>query len=113
MPDPTDEAPTFRLAVTIDDPNLVEWLEEIPEDHLAARVQDTLSAGHFVLNLVQAAAGEEQMSRYFRPVTDQMERLESTLEEIMGRAKVSQQIGKLDRAIRGLILCGQTAQPGI
>jgi hypothetical protein len=89
------DAPSFKLAATITDPNLVAWLEEIPEEHLGARVQDTLRAGHFVLNLVQAAAGEEQMSRYFRPVTDQMERLEDTLEEIMGRARASQQIGKI------------------
>jgi hypothetical protein len=89
------DAPSFKLKVEITDPSLVEWLEEIPEEHLGARVQDTLRAGHFVLNLVQAAAGEEQMSRYFRPVTDQMERLEGTLEDIMGRARVSQQIGKL------------------
>jgi hypothetical protein len=89
------DVPSFKLRVEITDPNLVAWLEEIPEEHLGARVQDTLRAGHFVLNLVQAAAGEEQMSRYFRPVTDQMERLEGTLEDIMGRARVSQQIGKL------------------
>jgi len=89
------DAPSFKLRVEITDPNLVAWLEEIPEEHLGARVQDTLRAGHFVLNLVQAAAGEEQMSRYFRPVTDQMERLEETLEDIMGRARASQQIGKL------------------
>jgi len=95
MPDSDPDLPSFKLTVEITDQNLVEWLEEIPEDHLAARVQDTLVAGHFVLNLVQAAAGEEQMSRYFRTVTDQMERLEGTLDEIMGRAKVSQQIGKL------------------
>lgn len=95
MTESNEEAPSFQLAVEITDRNLVEWLEEIPEDHLDARVQDTLRAGHFVLNLVQAAAGEEQMSRYFRPVTNQMERLEGTLDDIMGRAKVSQQIGKL------------------
>jgi len=89
------DAPSFKLRVEITDPNLVEWLEEIPEDHLSARVQDTLRAGHFVLNLVQAAAGEEQMSRYFRPVTDRMERLGETLDDIMGRARASQQIGKL------------------
>ena len=92
---PDTDVPSFKLKVEITDPNLVAWLEEIPEEHLDARVQDTLRAGHFVLNLVQAAAGEEQMSRYFRPVTDQMERLEDTLEDIMGRARVSQQIGKL------------------
>jgi hypothetical protein len=89
------DAPSFKLAATITDPNLVSWLEEIPEEHLSARVEDTLRAGHFVLNLVQAAAGEEQMSRYFRPVTDQMEGLKGILDEIMGRASASQQIGKL------------------
>jgi hypothetical protein len=89
------DALSFKLAVEITDPNLVEWLTEIPEEHLGARVQDTLRAGHFVLNLVQAAAGEEQMSRYFRPVTDQMLGLKGILDEIMGRASASQQIGKL------------------
>jgi len=93
------DAPSFKLRVEITDPSLVAWLEEIPEEHLGARVQDTLRAGHFVLNLVQAAAGEEQMSRYFRPVTDQMERLEETLEDIMGRARASQQIGKLGERV--------------
>ena len=95
MPESDSDAPSFALSVTVTDPTLVEWLEEIPDEHLDARVQDTLRAGHFVLNLVQAAAGEEQMSRYFRPVTDQMGRLEDTLAEIMGRAQASQRIGKL------------------
>ena len=92
---PDTDAPSFKLRVEITDPNLVAWLEEIPEEHLSARVQDTLRAGHFVLNLVQAAAGEEQMSRYFRPVTEQMVGLKGILDEIMGRARASQQIGKL------------------
>ncbi len=95
MADNDEAAQSFHLDVEISDPALVEWLDEIPEDQIQARVEDTLRAGHFVLNLVQAAAGEEQMARYFQPVTSQMTRLEETLDDIMGRARVSQQIGKL------------------
>ena len=73
MTDTASEADIFRLDIEISDQNLVEWLRELPEDQLASRVEDTLRAGHLVLNLVQAAAGEDQMARYFRPVTDRME----------------------------------------
>jgi hypothetical protein len=95
MPDNDASEPTFHLDLDISDPTLVEWLEELPDDQVQPRVEDTLRAGHFVLNLVQAAAGEEQMARYFQPVTSQMTRLEETLDDIMGRAKASQRIGKL------------------
>ena len=95
MPENEEAAPTFHLDLEITDPTLVEWLEELADDQVQPRVEDTLRAGHFVLNLVQAAAGEEQMARYFRPVTEKMGRLEDTLEDIMGRARASQRIGKL------------------
>lgn len=99
MPDPGNGIDAFHLEIDITDEALVEWLEELPDDQVAARVEDTLRAGHFVLNLVQAAAGEEQMARYFRPVTDQMGRLEGTLEEIMRRAQKSQRLGEIGQNI--------------
>jgi hypothetical protein len=95
MTDTASEADIFRLDIEISDQNLVEWLRELPEDQLASRVEDTLRAGHLVLNLVQAAAGEDQMARYFRPVTDRMEDLKDTLDDIMVRAQKSQRLGEI------------------
>ena len=99
MPDDDASEPTFHLDLDISDPALVEWLEELPDDQVQARVEDTLRAGHFVLNLVQAAAGEEQMARYFRPVTDRMDVLRQTLDDFILRAQKSQRLGEMGEEI--------------
>jgi hypothetical protein len=99
MPDDDAPEPTFHLELDITEPTLVEWLEELPDDQVQPRVEDTLRAGHFVLNLVQAAAGEEQMSRYFRPVTDRMETLKQTLDDFIFRAQKSQRLGEMGEEI--------------
>ncbi len=99
MTDPDADSESFHIDVEITDEALVEWLRELPDDQLAARVEDTLRAGHIVLNLVQAAAGEEQMARYFRPVTERMDDLKDTLDEIMERAQKSQRLGEIGEEI--------------
>jgi hypothetical protein len=99
MTDPGAAAESFHLEVEITDEALAEWLRELPDDQLAARVEDTLRAGHLVLNLVQAAAGEDQMARYFRPVTERMDDLKGTLDEIMERAQKSQRLGEIGEEI--------------
>jgi hypothetical protein len=99
MTDPDAGTEFFHIDVEITDEALVEWLRELPDDQLAARVEDTLRAGHIVLNLVQAAAGEEQMARYFRPVTERMDDLKDTLDEIMERAQKSQRLGEIGEEI--------------
>ena len=95
MTDPDAATESFNLDIEITDEALTEWLRELPDDQLAARVEDTLRAGHLVLNLVQAAAGEDQMARYFRPVTERMDDLKGTLDEIMERAQKSQRLGEI------------------
>ncbi len=99
MTDLDAAAESFHLDIEITDEALAEWLREIPGDQLAARVEDTLRAGHLVLNLVQAAAGEDQMARYFRPVTERMDDLKGTLDEIMERAQKSQRLGEIGEEI--------------
>jgi len=94
-----EEIREFDLSVTIDDEELVEWLEELDDENLAEQVQSTLRAGHFMLNLVQAAAGEEQMEKFFRPVTEQMEDLQETLETIIRSSQKSQRIGEIGEEI--------------
>ena len=99
MTDSDAAAESFHLDIEITDEALAEWLRELPDDQLAARVEDTLRAGHLVLNLVQAAAGEDQMARYFRPVTERMDDLKGTLDEIMERAQKSQRLGEIGEEI--------------
>ena len=99
MTDPDTAIESFHLDLEITDEALVEWLRELPDEQLAARVEDTLRAGHLVLNLVQAAAGEDQMARYFRPVTERMDDLKGTLDEIMERAQKSQRLGEIGEEI--------------
>ena len=99
MTDPDAGTESFHLDIEITDEALTDWLRELPDDQLAARVEDTLRAGHLVLNLVQAAAGEDQMARYFRPVTERMDDLKGTLDEIMERAQKSQRLGEIGEEI--------------
>ncbi len=89
----------FDLALRVTDPELVEWLEGLPEEEAPRRAEEAMRAGHFVLNLVQAAAGEEQMARYFRPVTDRMDELTTLLSELMTRAQKSQRLGELGETL--------------
>ncbi len=93
------EKDTFDLSVQISNPELVEWLGQLPEEDFSNKVEGALLAGNFVLNLVQATTGEEQMGRFFRPVTEKMNDLKDTLDSIIKRAHKSQRIGEIGEEI--------------
>jgi hypothetical protein len=95
----------FHLAVPITHAALVEWLSGLPEARRAAEVESTLIAGHLILNLVQAAAGEEQMARFFRPVVDKMDELQGRLTELIHSSQKSKRLGDIGEEI----VCKQLA----
>lgn len=87
------------LSVRLTRPELIEWYKSIPPEQSDAKIEGALAAGVFVLNLVQASAGEEQMSRFFRPVVDKMDELGDTLNRIIRGAQNSQRIGEIGEEI--------------
>jgi len=93
------ESTAFDLSVRLTHPELVAWLKEMPEDQITNKVEGTLLAGHFILNLVQASAGEEQMGRFFRPVVEKMDNLKETIERIIRGADKSQRLGEIGEEI--------------
>jgi len=94
-----DTRDQFELSIVVDRRELVEWLDGIPATQLKDKVQDTLHAGYVILNFVQAAAGEEQMNRFFRPVVNKMDVLQGTLDNIIQRSLKSQRIGEMGEEI--------------
>src|SRR5207253_11193846 len=76
-------------------PGLVEWLRAVRRDRLAEIVENTLAAGHVVLALLQASAGEESMGRFFRPVVSKMEELKCTIDGLLRATQKSRGLGQI------------------
>lgn len=92
----TDDDPTsFNLNVVINRPDVVAWLQGLAPERVGPEVENAIAAGHFVLTLLTASAGEESMRRFFAPVADQMNQLRDTLQQFQRAAHKSQGIGKI------------------
>ena len=80
----------YTLNTTIHRDDLIEWVERLPEEHRAQRIEQALALGHQVLTFVQAGATEDSMARFFRPVLDSMEDLSGKLNTMMSFSQKSQ-----------------------
>ncbi len=89
---------------------MVEWLQTLPRDRLAEIVENTLAAGHLVLALLQASAGEESMGRFFRPVVSKMEELKGTIDGLLLATQKSKGLGQIGETL--LVEQLQHAFPG-
>ena len=90
---------TFELKTSIEHPELVEWLNSIPEADLPQKIENALLAGNFILELVQASSGEEQMKKFFSPVLTKMDDLNLMISTLLGNAPKSQKLGELGELI--------------
>jgi hypothetical protein len=88
---------TLKIPVSADD--LLEWLEPLSAEERARQAEAALRAGHVILTMIQATSGEEQMRRFFRPVTDKMDDLQQMLDGIIRSAQKSQKLGELGEEI--------------
>ncbi len=85
----------MKLELTLQDPQLCDWLEAIPEAQRSERVIETLRVGHQVLTLVRASSNEDSMNRMFKPVVDEMTDLKGLIKQLMHNAQKSQRLGEL------------------
>jgi hypothetical protein len=93
------DTPEFLLNVKIRRSDLVEWLQAVPPEGLTFAVENTLAAGHVVMELLQASTGEESMSRFFRPVVARMDVLQNSIDAMLKTTQKSVQQGALGENI--------------
>jgi hypothetical protein len=86
---------SFHLDVIVKRRDVVEWLQGLPSDRLDVIVENTLAAGHVMLALCQASAGEESMGRFFRPVVSKMEELKGTIDGLLRATQKSKGLGEI------------------
>ena len=95
-----DDFANYKLDVEINDADLVEWLETLPEDDRQKEILATLKAGRYVLSLAQGVTSTtDDLKRALRPVFDKMDEVNSTMDTILNATKKSQRLGELGEAI--------------
>jgi hypothetical protein len=89
----------YPLSATLHRPDLIEWLETLPDERRDQQVEQALFLGFQVLTFVQAGASEESMNRFFKPVLSSMDDLSDKLNTMMTYSQKSQRLGELGEAM--------------